>query len=102
MPDGWAPDIATRRVRQFKDLEQEERLLRIATSRALADHIRSYRGDPWLNASEEKFLASVEGQLRRYKFTIEASPKQLAVVWEIIDRADARAVDPPAEFEDVL
>jgi hypothetical protein len=67
----------------------------VETSRAVATHIRQYRGDPRLTAWEEGFLTKMETLLRQYRFKIELSAAQLDVVWKITDRIDALPMSSP-------
>lgn len=85
--------------RRWWVLTPEELSLRVATCQAVANHIRNYRGHPMLERSEEAWLARMETLLRQYRFRIELSPRQLAVVWEIIDRIDALERSPALAAE---
>jgi hypothetical protein len=75
-------------VVQFRELNDVQRQVRLSLSRDFAERVRWARGDPRLSASEEYYLAKVEGMIRRTVGRCQLSQNQWDKVME--DRRQGR------------
>jgi hypothetical protein len=81
-------------------LNPAQREMRETVNRDLAEMIRQIRGDPWLTAWEEGFLANVEAMLRRSHFHINLSARQWDRFWLISDELPSRRLNGGLALQD--